>query len=170
MSPNHSIERTASSRRSCQTLDHMNTLPQPVATPWKASLGTCTCCGRTSKTVWGGLSTEQAAVATYFIQWTVGSREHDVNVDLIVGAWGEGTEAQDRVLVSVLYRPSPDGGSFMVIDGDERFAGKRELCGRAIRRAEVVGTPFAQEVFSLLDGLWLTDPRIAEVKALNDVV
>ena len=38
-----------------------------------------------------------------------------------------------------------------------------------MRRAEVVGTPFAREVFSLLDGLWLTDPRIAEVSALNDV-
>jgi hypothetical protein len=76
---------------------------------------------------------------------------------------------QDRVLVSVLYRPSPDGGSFMVIDGAGRFAGKRELCGRAVRRAEVVGTSFAQEVFLLLDGLWLTDPRIAEVEALNDV-
>lgn len=142
--------------------------PSLVATPWNESLGTCACCGQVSKTIWGDLSTDEVALAAYFIQWTVGLPEHDVNVDLIVGAWGEGTNHQDRVLVSVLYRPSSDGGSFMVIDGDDRFAGKRELCGRAMRRAEVVGTPFAQEVFSLLDGIWLTDPRITEVKALND--
>ena len=147
----------------------MNTHPQAVATPWKESFGTCACCGHTSKTIWGDLSTEQTVLATYFIHWTVGSPEHDVNVDLIVGAWGAGTKPEDRVLVSVLYRPASDGGSFMIIDGESRFAGKRELCGRAMRRAEVVGTPFASEVFSFLDGIWLTDPRIAEVKALNDV-
>ena len=57
----------------------------------------------------------------------------------------------------------------MVIDSEGRYSSKSKLCGRAMRRAKVVGTPFAQEVFSLLDSLWLTDPRIAEVKALNDV-
>ena len=147
----------------------MNTPPETVATPWKESSGTCACCGRTSKTVWGDLSTPEGALATYFVQWTVGAPEHDVNVDLVIGAWGEGAKPQDRVLVSVLYRPSSEGGSFMVIDGEARYSSKSELCGRAVRRAEVVGTPFAQEVFSLLDSLWLTDPRIAEVKALNDV-
>jgi hypothetical protein len=141
----------------------------PFATPWKESSGTCECCGATSKTIWGGLSSDETAVATYFVQWTVGAPEHDVNIDLIVGAWGEGTGPQDRVLVSALYRPAPGGGSFMVVDAESRFARKSELCGRAMRRAEVVGTPFAPEVFSLLDGVWLGDPRVAEVKALNDV-
>jgi hypothetical protein len=37
-----------------------------------------------------------------------------------------------------------------------------------MKRAEVVGTPLASEVFSLLDALWLTDPRIAQVKALDN--
>ena len=147
----------------------MNTSPKLVANPWKESSGTCACCGRVSKTIWGDLSAESTALATYFVQWTVGAPEHDVNVDLVVGAWGDGARAQDRVLVSVLYRPSSEGGSFMVIDGEGRYAGKSELCGRAMLRAEVVGTPFAQEVFSLLDSVWLADPRIAEVKALNDV-
>jgi hypothetical protein len=55
------------------------------------------------------------------VQWTLGAPEHDVNIDLIIGAWGEGTGPQDRVLVSVLYRPSPSGGSFMVVDAESRF-------------------------------------------------
>jgi hypothetical protein len=99
----------------------------------------------------------------------VGAPKHDVNIDLIIGAWGEGTGPQDRILVSALYRPSPEGGSFMVVDAESRFERKSELCGRAIRRAEVVGMPFASEVFSLLDGVWLHDPRVAEVKALDNV-
>ena len=156
-------------RRSCRTLGPMNSRSHPTATPWKESSGTCDCCGEKSKTIWGGLSSEQAAVATYFVHWTVGASEHDVNVDLIVGAWGDGTGPQDRVLVSALFRPSPSGGSFMVVDAESRFAPKRELCGRAMRRAEVVGTALAPEVFALLDGVWLGDPRVAEIKALNNV-
>jgi len=91
-----------------------------------------------------------------------------VNIDLIVGAWGDGTGPQDRALVSVLYRPSPGGGSFMVVDAESRFERKSELCGRAMLRAEIVGTPFAPEVFALLDGVWLGDPRISEINALDE--
>ena len=92
-----------------------------------------------------------------------------MNIDLIIGSWGEGTRPQDRVLVSALYRPTRGGGSFMVVDAESRFARKSELCGRAMRRAEVVGTPLAPEVFSLLDAVWLDDSRVAEVKALDNV-
>jgi len=43
-----------------------------------------------------------------------------------------------------------------------------DLLGRSLLRAEVVGTPLASEVFALVDAIWLTDSRIAEVKGLND--
>ena len=56
----------------------------------------------------------------------------------------------------------------MVIDGEDRLARKRSVCSRAMRRAEVVGTPMAGEVFALVDALWLTDPRMVEVRALNN--
>lgn len=96
--------------------------------------------------------------------------DHNVNVDLIIAAWGEGTTPKDRFLASLLYRPSADGGSFMVTNARSRLPAKQEVCGRAMERAEIVGTPLAQEVFALLDALWLSDPRLAEVRALNDVV
>ena len=56
----------------------------------------------------------------------------------------------------------------MVIDAENRLPQKNALCGRALCRADVIGTPLAQEVFSLVDAIWLTEPRINEVKALND--
>ena len=46
---------------------------------------------------------------------------------------------------------------------------KRTLCGRALRRGEVVDTPLAVHVFSLVDALWLTEPCITEVSALNEL-
>jgi len=147
----------------------MNNSPKLTVTPWNESSGTCDCCGRTSKTIWGDISSDEDTLAIYYIQWTIGAPEHNPNIDLIVGAWGEGAKPEQRTLISMLYRPSSDGGSFMVIDAEDRYAFKRELCARGMRRVEVVGTPLAQEVFALVDAIWLSEPRINEVKALNNV-
>lgn len=138
-----------------------------VATPWKESAGTCACCGRKSKTIWGDVSRSGATLAVYFVQWTVGAPDHKPSIDLVIGPWGEGTKLDNRFLVSLLYKPGGDGGSFMVIDGEDRLASKRSVCGRAMRRAEVVGTALAGEVFALVDALWLTDPRMQEARALG---
>ena len=110
----------------------MSELPLITATPWKESSGTCDCCGRTSKTIWGDLSSEASTLAVYFVQWTLGAPEHTPNIDLVLGKWGDGAEAQERVLVSLLYRPAPSGGSFMVIDGEGRHSNRQAICGRGL--------------------------------------
>jgi hypothetical protein len=137
------------------------------ATPWKESSGSCECCGRVSKTIWGDVSIPERTLAIYFVQWTVGSAEHFPNIDLILGPWGAGADPRERVLISLEYDPGPDGGGFMIIDSGTRPANSRELCGRALRREEVIGTPFAQEAFQLVDAIWLHDPRIDEVRNLK---
>ena len=90
--------------------------------------------------------------------------------DIVLGPWGDGTAPNDRVLVSLLYQPRPDGGSFMVANAKGRRADDRSLCGRALERADVIGTPLANEVFSLVDSLWLTEPRIEEIRAMDNLV
>jgi hypothetical protein len=147
----------------------MQSDPCVVANPWKESVGTCDCCGRTSKTIWGDLSFADATVAMYYVQWTLGAPDHLPNVDIVMGPWGEGTDASGRVLASLHYRPSRDGGSFMVIDAQDRLARKQSICGRAMARAEIIGQPIAAEIFALVDRIWLMDPRIAEVVGLNAV-
>lgn len=137
---------------------------------WDQSGGHCDCCGNQTCTIWGGLSDASGARAAYFVRWTVGQPQHLPYVDLILGLWGEGTGPQDRVLVSLCYRPQPGGGSFMVVSATGRPGDDRKLCGRALEREEVIGTPLAQEVFALADALWLTEPRIADVRALDDLV
>ncbi|MFC5500217.1 hypothetical protein ACFPOE_21925 [Caenimonas terrae] len=114
------------------------------------------------------MSSEALTLAVYFVQWTLGAPEHTPNIDLVLGKWGDGVEAQERVLVSLLYRPAPSGGSFMVIDGEGRHSNRQAICGRGLGRAEVIGTPLAGEVFALVDAIWLTDPRISEVKELDN--
>jgi hypothetical protein len=55
----------------------------------------------------------------------------------------------------------------MVIDGEGRRADDRSICKRPMRRVEVIGTPLADEAFRLVDALWLTEPRLGEVKELG---
>lgn len=135
---------------------------------WNESTGNCDCCGNQSKTIWGDLSDASGTRAVYFVQWTV-DQQHMPNIDLVIGPWGDGTTPTDRVLVSLQYQPRLGGGSFMIVHGQGRRADDRGLCDRALGRADVVGTPLAKDVFSLVDALWLTEPRINEVRALDNM-
>lgn len=136
---------------------------------WNESAGHCDCCGNQSKTIWGDLSDACGTKAVYFVQWTVDQPHHMPNFDLVIGPWGEGTVPNDRVLVSLLYQPRLGGGSFMIVNGQGRRADDRGLCDRALERAEVVGAPLVNKVFSLVDALWLTESRIEEVRALDNM-
>jgi len=137
------------------------------ATPLKETSSTCECCGKVSKTICGDVSITERTLAIYYVQWTVGSAEHFPNIDLVLGPWGADADPGERVLISLAYNPGPDGGGFTIIDSEARPANNRALCGRAFKREEVIGTPFAQEAFQLVDAIWLGDPRIEEVKYLN---
>ena len=55
----------------------------------------------------------------------------------------------------------------MVTSGKGRRADDRSLCGRALERVDVIGTPLANEIFSLVDSLWLTEARIEEIRVLD---
>ena len=137
------------------------------ATPLKETSATCECCGKISKIICGDVSIPDKILAIYYVQWIVGSAEHLPNIDLILGRWGDDADPGERVLISLVYDPGPDGGGFTIVDSEARPANSRELCGRALKREEVIGTPFAQEAFQLVDAIWLGDPRIGEVKSLN---
>lgn len=139
-----------------------------LVTPWSESEATCDCCGRKTKTIWGELCGGNNTLAVYYVSWTRNAPDHNPNIDLIVGAWGQDSDASKRLLVCLCYKPAREGGSFMVVDSGPRLANKRDVCGKGLRRAEVVGTPLADQIFSFVDAIWLMDPRLAEVRALNE--
>src|SRR5436309_2288844 len=83
--------------------------------------GHCDCCGNESRCVWGAVRDGDTTLAAYWMHWTVGHlSEHGANLDLILGRWGDGASAHDRVLVSLLHRQQPDGSpALMVIDAGD---------------------------------------------------
>ncbi len=127
-----------------------------------AAAGQCDCCGQPSQSIWGVVHRSGAeTVASYFLHWTPGAdfAAHPANLDLILGAWGEGTGAEDRVAIALRYRLGPDGPAVMVINAKTRRIAKNPLVGAALDRDEVLGTPVAQAVFDIFDAVFLQDPR-----------
>ena len=127
--------------------------------------GPCACCGGVTRRVWGYLLREEVMLAAFFVEWTQGHvRKHGAFFDLIVGRWGDGTTAEDRVAVSLEMRVMDEGPQFMVVDAGEREVGKSDLVSAAFGREKVIGTPLAEVVFGMVDAIWLGDGRIAEVR------
>jgi hypothetical protein len=53
----------------------------------------------------------------------------------------------------------------MVIDANTRPIASNGNVGRSLSRDEVIGTALAPEAFSIVDAIWLNEPRIAELRA-----
>jgi hypothetical protein len=129
-----------------------------------SDFGPCDCCGSATRRVWGFAHAPDRAVAAYFVQWAVGRvADHGALFDLVLGRWGDGATAADRVLVTLDYRLTDTGPAFMVVDSAGRPADDPGLVGPALTRAEVVGQPVAGEAFPVADAVLAQDARIAEV-------
>jgi ADP-ribosylglycohydrolase len=143
--------------------------PAPPAGAFQVELlgrkdfGPCECCGADSRTVWGFVSGRESA--SYFVHWTLGRvPEKGAHFDLVMGEWGEHTTDADRFAVSLAFRQTDMGPSFMVVDAGSRRIAASPLVARTMRRDEVIGTPLAKRVFDIVDAVWLSDPRIAELR------
>lgn len=126
--------------------------------------GPCECCGSMSRLATGFVHRSDAACAGYQVHWTVGQiARHGAGFYIILGRWGDGASAADRYGIAIRYRRDAEATGFMVVDADETQLASHSLVGRALRRDEVVGTPLAQEVFDIIDFIWLHDDRISEI-------
>ncbi|WP_423762674.1 hypothetical protein [Burkholderia sp. NLJ2] len=140
------------------------------AYPGEESIFNCTCCGHETRRITGELHQDNSVVGVYFVQWAIGRPDHPPTIDLVLGDWGESAGPADRVLVSLIYMPRKRGGAVSIVNAAERGVDISTLFEFALAREQVIGTPLAPLVFQIIDALWITEPRIAEVKALDNVV
>lgn len=128
------------------------------------TFGPCGCCGEMTSRVWGYVYQESDALAAYFVEWTPGHQGQQANFDLIVGIWGEDTDASDRQAIAVEFRKLESGPAFRVIDAKYRAVSKSTLIAEGLDRDSVIGAPLAAQVFAICDLIYLEDPRISELK------
>ena len=126
--------------------------------------GPCACCSNMSRCAWGFVHAPDAALAAYFVHWTLGKvADHWPNFDVIIGRWGDGASAADRRLVAMEYRLLDTGPSFRVINARDRPAADPELVGKVLRRCDVIGRRIAPTAFAIVDAILAQDDRLAEL-------
>jgi len=100
------------------------------------------------------------------VQWVPGSvLEHGANFDLIIGQWGDDAVPADRAAVSLAFRHTERGPEFMIIDAQGRHHDDPSVAKQALSRDLVVNSSIAREAYSIVDAIWLSDARVAELIA-----
>ena len=127
--------------------------------------GPCECCGDVSLLASGLVRRHEEPYAIYQVHWTNNQVfKHGAEFYLILGQFGEGTSSQDKFAVALHFFVERDRHGFMVVDADRTSIASNPLVGRALPRASVIDTPLAEEVFELVDAIWLDDENIAELR------
>lgn len=132
--------------------------------PLGQTTGSCECCGAARRAIWGVVHAAGAeTVASYFVTWVPEQAlsAHPAHMDLILGAWGEGTGAAERVAVSLLFQHGADGAELRVIDAGNRKIAKNPLVGVALGPEDVMGSPLAKTAFGVFDAVMAQDGRFA---------
>ncbi len=124
------------------------------------SSGRCACCGKSRRTVWGYVYRDGGPRACYFVEWTLGRQDCSARFDVVVGHWFDGTTEADREAVSLEYRLLDTGPSFSVVDAEGRPAAE---VGRAMKGAEIAGTPLVEEVVTIAGAVLEVDDRVREL-------
>ena len=127
--------------------------------------GPCSCCGEMTSRVWGFAYRAGAPLAVYFVEWTPGHKHREATFDLIIGLWGEQAEATDRKAVSVGFRHLQTGPAFMMQNASVRPVASNSLVSEALDRHHVLGTTLADDAFEVCDLVYLSDPRLDELRA-----
>ncbi len=129
--------------------------------PWDDMHTVCEECGAKNRTISGGVFPDEPQVAFYQVFWSEDGGDHhdeDVAVQIVLGSFEDKSGPEDRYLVALWFRPSEN--SFMVVDADQYRESMGHVAGRFLGRDEVVDQPLAQQVYDIVDEIWLNDPRL----------
>jgi hypothetical protein len=91
------------------------------------------------------------------VGWTEGKPDHGAMFDLILGKWGDSAANDDRYSVALDFRLIDGAPQFMVVDAVNRVTSESALVGTALKRADVIGTPLAPQVFAIVDAVFMSD-------------
>ena len=136
----------------------------PVADIKHYHRGVCPCCGSDTACTRGVVTNNQERIASYLVKWTVGDPSHGMGWLVSLFEFDSGRE------VSVGLAYSFEHASFMIRHLADDLWDADDLAGfgELLDRDQVVATPLATRVFSVVDDIWLTDPYVRDFVALAE--
>jgi hypothetical protein len=126
----------------------------------QSDLPKCPCCGGKTRVVRGFVYKDDVAHAVYLARWAPSRPKHGATVLVVLGDWSEGSSPADRVAIALDAREHQGGPAFMVVDADKTDFARDAGLGRMAKREEIVGTPYAQEAFDVVDAVAAVDRRV----------
>jgi hypothetical protein len=127
-----------------------------------ADLGLCPCgCGNMGRSVWGYVSSNNAARALYYARYIDKHQERGVQFLVSIGNWGDSGTAASRRTIAVECRMGDNGRpTFMVVDAATMPWSDEETMGKGLTRDQVMADPVKDEVFPMVDQVSFEDRRI----------
>jgi hypothetical protein len=110
------------------------------------------------KRAWSFVYRDALPFAVYYAEWTDVANVEEMDLDVIIGEWGDGTSAHDRGLVSVWTKLDPV--QFMVVDSNTRLPRYLQVASKAMSREEVLSSAIKAPLFELLDLIFQEDDRL----------
>ena len=126
------------------------------------STGLCDCCQNETISLSGFVSTESESLAAYFIAYTNGQPDHGAEFTFVVGKWGEEAMAQERFVIVMHH--FPEKGFMIDRNIEEKKANMRELASNFLNREDIIGSRFADTLFSIVDAVYMKDSRLDEMR------
>jgi len=120
--------------------------------------GTCPDCGEATRSVWGYISTKDAARAVYYIRWTDFHLERGAQLAISIGVWGDASRPIDRAMFGVECRIVEGAPQFMLVDA-ETVPWQEAFLGMKLTRNQALADSRKAEVFEILDLVVEKDPR-----------
>lgn len=121
-----------------------------------SSQGHCDCCGTQTQRIWGFVNSRETTVAAYYVGWTVGKPDHGAVYDLIIGKWGDNTSEVDRTHVALDFTLIEEKPNFIVVNATNRSSDYSSVAHSGFLREEVIGTPIAEQVFAIVDAIYMS--------------
>jgi hypothetical protein len=113
----------------------------------------CDVCGDTSRSASGYVRGGGGETA-YVVHWTETKSDHGAQVDLLMAA------DPAHFAAALEFSATSEEPGFMVIDARQRKTWNAFPNVKRLSREDVIGTPLASLVFSIVDAIWVQDPRL----------
>src|SRR5918999_3470200 len=125
--------------------------------------GPCSCCGDTTRTVWGEARVDGAIRAIYYVRWSPEHLDEHAVWLMYIGRWGDAPPAE-RVAVALYCRSHGHWPGFMVVDARHTPWGEGVArLGQPLRRVDVVGQPIGVEAYAIAEQVLIQDSRVSEL-------
>jgi len=126
------------------------------------STGLCDCCQNKTISLSGFVSTDTESLAAYFIAYTNGQPKHGAEFTFVVGKWGDEAMAKDRFVIVMHH--FPEQGFMIDSDIAEKKSNMRDLASNFLNRDDIIGSKFADTLFSIVDAVYMKDSRIDVIR------